>query len=419
MDHRRLSAVSFGHMAIDIMNSSVAMILAVLVVPFNLSNMEIAWGMMAFTLMGSLTQPAFGVLADRFGGRWLGAAGLLWTSTFYFAATFAQDFLTLIALMTVASLGSAAFHPQGAMNAGAAGRERATTGTSIFFLLGQMGLAFGPMIAGFLLEEIGMAGPRIMAVATLPFVAWMAVMLHRPLEKPKSEEAPAGPVKISPFRGGHVWPPTKPRRRGPGAERPRRTGQLYVLVAFAVLVALRASVHQIFYGLLPKYFADLGFSPSTFGLMVGVPSVAIALGSMTGGVLGDRYDQRKILMFALAAATPFSWLMLEIVDGWAFFPLAFAAGYMVGIPHSILVVMAQRFLPGRQGLASGAILGFTFAAGAFGMGVAGPIADYFSLAGVLHAVAVMPILAAGCAFFVRMGVPQPAPAVAPATGSAD
>ena len=191
------------------------------------------------------------------------------------------------------------------------------------------------------------------------------------------------------------------------------------LVAFAVLVALRASVHQIFYGLLPKYFADLGFSPSTFGLMVGVPSVAIALGSMTGGVLGDRYDQRKILIFALAAATPFSWLMLDIVDGWAFFPLAFAAGFMVGIPHSILVVMAQRFLPGRQGLASGAILGFTFAAGAFGMGVAGPIADYFTLAGVMHAVAVMPILAAGCAFFVRMGVAQPTPSVAPATGSAD
>lgn len=419
MDFRRLSAVSFGHMAIDIINASIAMILTVLVVPFNLSNSQIAWGGMIYQLMGSLTQPYFGVLADRFGGRWLGAVGLLWTSVFYFAATFSQNYITLIALMAVASLGSGAFHPQGAMNAGAAGRERRTTGTSIFFLLGQMGLAFGPMIAGFLLEEIGMLGPRIMAAATLPFVAWMAVGLHKPVEKPESEEAPAGPVKISPFRGGHVWPPTKARRRWPGAERPRRTGQLYVLVAFAVLVALRASVHQIFYGLLPKYFADLAFTPSQYGLMVGVPSVAIALGSMAGGVLGDRFDQRKILFTALLAATPFSWLMLDVVHGWAFFPLAFAAGFLVGIPHSILVVMAQRFLPGRQGLASGAILGFTFAAGAFGMGLAGPIADYYSLSAVMHTVAVMPLLAAACAIFVRAAETPAAPSVAPATGSAD
>ena len=141
MNLRRLSAVSFGHMAIDILNASIAMILAVLAVPFNITNAQIGLGGMAYALMGSLTQPFFGVLADRFGGRWLGAVGLLWTAVFYYAATFSQNYFTLITLMTVASLGSGAFHPQGAMNAGAAGGHRATTGTSVFFLLGQMGLA--------------------------------------------------------------------------------------------------------------------------------------------------------------------------------------------------------------------------------------------------------------------------------------
>ena len=67
---------------------------------------------MAYALMGSLSQPFFGVLADRFGGRWLGAVGLLWTAVFYYAATFSQNYFTLISLMTVASLGSGAFHPQ-------------------------------------------------------------------------------------------------------------------------------------------------------------------------------------------------------------------------------------------------------------------------------------------------------------------
>ena len=190
MNLRRLSAVSFGHMAIDILNASIAMILAVLAVPFNITNAQIGLGGMAYALMGSLTQPFFGVLADRFGGRWLGAVGLLWTAVFYYAATFSQNYFTLITLMTVASLGSGAFHPQGAMNAGAAGGHRATTGTSVFFLLGQMGLALGPMIAGVLLEEIWMLGPRIMAIATLPFVVWMAIGLRKPLVRVEEEPPP-------------------------------------------------------------------------------------------------------------------------------------------------------------------------------------------------------------------------------------
>ena len=303
--------------------------------PFNISNAQIGLGSMAYALMGSLSQPFFGVLADRFGGRWLGAIGLLWTAVFYYAATFSQNYFTLIALMTVASLGSGAFHPQGAMNAGAAGGHKATTGTSVFFLLGQMGLAIGPMVAGVLLEEIWMDGPRYMAVATLPFVVWMAYGLRKPLVRVQDEPAQARPVEQRPRSPIDADPALQSNRRWPA------------LVAFAVLVALRASVHQIFYGLLPKYFSDLGFSPREFGFMVGVPSVAIALGSMTGGILGDRYEQPKIVLWSLLAATPFSWLMLDIVEGWLFFPLAFAAGFLVGIPHSILVVMAQRF-PAQQ-----------------------------------------------------------------------
>ena len=412
MDTRRLSAVSFGHMAIDILNASIAMILAVLAVPFNLSNADIALGAMAYALMGSLTQPLFGILADRMGGRWLGAIGLLWTATFYYFATFSQSYIMLIALMTVASLGSGAFHPQGAMNAGAAGRQRASTSTSIFFLLGQMGLAFGPMIVGVLLEEVGMPGPRMMAVATLPFVVWMAFGLRKPLVRIEPKAAP--PSAGEQAGAGKTSSGVSASALGMQQANRRRS----VLVAFAVLVALRASVQQAFYGLLPKYFLDLGFSPSEFGFMVGVISVAVALGTMAGGILGDRFDQTKILLWSLLASAPFAWVILDIPHLWIFYPLAFMAGFLVGVPHSILVVMAQGFLPGRQGLASGAILGFTFAAGAVGMGVAGPVADIYTLSGVLHVIALLPVLAAICTFFMR--TPSSAtPAMAPAAGSAD
>lgn len=386
-------------MAIDILNASIAMILTVLVVPFNLSNAQIGLGVMIYSLMGSLSQPYFGWLADRFGGRWLGALGLLWTAGFYFAATFAQSYFTLILLMGIASLGSGAFHPQGAMNASAAGRRRASTATSVFFFLGQMGLAFGPMIAGLLLENIGMLGPRLMAFAALPFVLWMALGLRRRLGAATDEERAEEPATAASIGGS-------------GSQR-------WLLIgAFAVLVALRATVQQAYYGLLPKYLADLGFAPSEFGFMVGVFSVAVALGTMGGGILGDHYNQRKVLLWTLFASVPFSWLMLDLTSGWLFYALAFGAGFFVGAPHSILVVMTQRLLPQRQGLASGAILGFMFAAGAAGTGLAGWLADLTSLSAVIHAIALLPVIAGFCAFSLRSRR-QTAPAIRPAIGSAD
>ena len=65
MNLRRLSSVSLGHLAIDVLSSSVAMILTVLAVPFDLSNSQIGVGVMIYQLVGSLTQPFFGVLADQ------------------------------------------------------------------------------------------------------------------------------------------------------------------------------------------------------------------------------------------------------------------------------------------------------------------------------------------------------------------
>ena len=73
------------------------------------------------------------------------------------------------------------------------------------------------------------------------------------------------------------------------------------------------------------------------------------------------------------------------------------AGFLLNIPHSILVVMAQRLLPKRQGLASGAVLGFMFASGAAAGAVVGWISDFTGLDVALHGVTLLPILAGLCA----------------------
>lgn len=396
MNIKRLLTVSIGHFAVDVLSSSVAMILTVLAVPFAISNAEIGLGVMLYQLVGSLSQPFFGLLADRLSGRWLGAIGLLWTAFFYALGTYAQDYLFLLAMMTLASLGSGAFHPQGAMVAGAAGNHRASSATAIFFLLGQIGLATGPIIAGIVLQNLGLAGVRTVAVATLPVVALMAVVLHRPIKSQETTKT-APPVK-------GATPSSSVDRR------------LSVIVAFALLVALRATVQQAYYGLLPKFFADQGFEPATYGLLVGIFSTTLAIGTLAGGLMGDSMNHRKLLMWSSLLTTPFTYAML-FAGGWAYVILAGVAGFLVGIPHSILVIMAQQLLPRRQGLASGAVLGFMFATGAAGTGLAGYIADFTGMAAALQGVALLPAGAALSAFFLaRQPAPQADAVVSPVVG---
>jgi FSR family fosmidomycin resistance protein-like MFS transporter len=399
MNIKRLSAISIGHFAIDVLNSSVAMILTVLAVPFAISNAQIGLGVMLYQLVGSLSQPLFGWLADRLSGRWLGAIGLLWTAVFYALGTYAGNYMFLLLMMTLASLGSGAFHPQGAMVASAAGRTRASSATAVFFLLGQIGLAMGPIIAGIVLQNLGLAGVRTVALASLPIVALMAIVLHRPIE-PAQEQ---GAATVQPTKGA--------------APNPSLDRRLSVIVAFGILVALRATVQQSYYGLLPKFFADQGFAPATYGLLVGIFSTTLAIGTLVGGLMGDQMDQRRLLMWSMLFTTPFTYAML-FVNGWAYVFLAGVAGFLVGIPHSVLVVIAQKLLPKRQGLASGAVLGFMFATGAAGTGLAGYIADFTGMAASLHGVALLPLGAGISAFFLaKPPVAQPATVTSPVLGN--
>ncbi len=168
------------------------------------------------------------------------------------------------------------------------------------------------------------------------------------------------------------------------------------MVAFAILVALRSTVQQGYYGLLPKFFADQGYSSDEYGFLVGIFSVTLALGTLAGGFLGDRFEHRRLVAATLFLTAPFTWAML-LVHGPLYAVLAAIGGFLVGMPHSILVVMAQRLLPERQGLASGAVLGFMFATGAIGTGLAGWVADQVGLPPVMYAIGLLPLGAALCA----------------------
>ncbi len=369
-----LGAVAFGHCFIDILNSAIAIVLTALVVPFGLTNTQLAWGITTYFVAASLPMPLFGILADRWNGRWLSQFGLLWLTLVFFFIPFVSSYFWLMVMLTIGALGSAAFHASGTRTASLSGGLTYTgVSTAVFFFLGQVGLSTGPIVAGVIIKYLGMSGISYMALAVLPMYAVMQWALHRPM--------PLGAPSDPGARGGQAV----------------RTAMVIAPLVFILYVVMRSATLQNFMSLLPKYFADLGHDSAVYGTRTGALVLGGALGTLAGGILDAHVRRRWILLFSLWCSVPFLFVLLN-QDGWLYYLSATVAGFIMNTSHTIIVVQAQSMLPKREGLASGLVLGVMFASGSIMTGVAGLIADVWTLPGVMYTLAFLPLLSGALLF---------------------
>jgi FSR family fosmidomycin resistance protein-like MFS transporter len=352
------SAVAMSHFAVDFLNGQRAVILTFLSVPLGLTNTVLGFFSTLYVVTGALFQPVFGYFADRIGARWVVTGGLIWLSTFFTLALITPG-RSALWLLVLASLGSAAFHPAGTMQATLRGRThfsgRETTSAALFFFFGQSGSFMGPVVAGPLLDHFGLLGLLWLGGAVLI----VGLNAGRQLGQ-----------------GERFIPPTREVTQKTRSINGRIKKTLTLpFIAFALVAAFQAWSQQNIITFMPKYLHDLGVSASIYGLFSAFFVGGSAFGGTLGGGLADRLGRRWVIVGTLTLASiP---LYLISVVGWSawLYLLTPLAGAFTGGAHSILVVQAQRMLPGNMGLASGLILGFMFSAGALGTLLCGYLAD--------------------------------------------
>lgn len=376
MNKKRLTAASYGHFSIDILNSSVAIILTLAAAQFNLTIAQIGFGAMMYQMFAAMSQPLFGGLTDKLNGRWIGAVGVLWTAIFYAAASFMPTYPLFITLLMIGGLGSGAFHAAGMVNASVSGGAKAATATSYFFLGGQVGLALGPILAGVVIGSIGLAGMPLLALLAVPAVALMFMHMNDALPvAPKVARTENQTLRSS----------------------RTHTAAAILITAFVLFILLRSGTAQGYATLLPKFYESVGYSAAQFGLMLGLFNFAGAMGTLIGGYLGDRFNRRTIMIVASMLSVPFAYAMLYL-GGIGYIITATLAGILLSMPHSLLMVMSQEMAPNRRGLAGGLVLGFIFASGSFMAWLQSIAAEQYGLLAVLSVVAFLPFFAGLVAF---------------------
>lgn len=367
------SFISLSHFMVDVFNASRPVLLTYL----GLSESQIALFSTIYIWASALTQPVFGWISDRTGPRWLAAGGVLWMTVFYSLALALPGNLGLGCLI-VAAFGSSAFHPVGAVQAALRGRDlmkgREATTTSLFFTAGQLGHFIGPIITGFILAYLKIPGMYILPLVSIPIGFSLMSQLRDNTPHPQ----PAKTV----------------------VSRRSRAGIVFILVLMAV-AALQSWAQANMVNLIPKYIKDLGQGATIYGSMAGLFMGGSALGNMFGGYFADRHPKRFVAALALLFAAAPIYITSRI--GWSLwlYLLVPFAGAFTGAVHSIMVVLAQRIIPGGMALASGLILGFIFSAGALGLLYTGHLAELYGFPYVLTLTTGMVLVAAPLALLLK------------------
>ncbi len=306
---------------------------------------------MTYAIASSLLQPLLGYLADRYGRRVFLVAGPLLSGVFVSLVGWAPSFWTLIVVLALGGLGSAAFHPPGASYAARVGEGRGSgVRYSVFSFGGSAGYAVGPLIAVGLVGWLGMGG---LWVAMIPAIL-LTPLFYLALPSGRSERPahpPPHPTEILRLLAGPLG------------------------LVFGVS-ALMTWAQRTFLTLEPIIVDQMGGSEALGALVLSTYLAAQAAGTVTGGYLADRMDRGRLLLGLCALALPAHLAAVGLAPG-SFGGLAGAAlaGFFGMAVLPSIVVTAQEILPRSAAVGSGIVMGLAWATGSVGVLATGAFAD--------------------------------------------
>jgi FSR family fosmidomycin resistance protein-like MFS transporter len=349
--NRALVTLMLGHFTVDSYVGLLPVLYPLLIGRFHLNLETVGLVTLAYVGMSSVSQPIFGLLADRWGTRFTGLA-LVWTAATFAAVGFAPSFQWLLAIAFASGAGSAAFHPLGALTVRRLLPKRgASTAMSVYVTGGTVGLATGPIIG---IVAFGLFGMRGTALMLLPGLVIAAVLLFAMRRTPDSA--------------------TRATLQRSAA---RRVAMVPLLATIGVMASRSWTVVTL-QAFTPTWYHQLGYSPWFYGPLVTTLVMASAVGTVGCGTLADRFGRRTVILFSLVLSIP-AVLLFVLFPGPLGFLWAVLLGALAASTAPLMLMLAQELMAGRAGLASGLIMGLGFVAGAIGVPVTGAVADHLGL----------------------------------------
>jgi MFS transporter, FSR family, fosmidomycin resistance protein len=118
---------------------------------------------------------------------------------------------------------------------------------------------------------------------------------------------------------------------------------------------------------------------------------AFAIGTVAGGLFGDRFGRKYVIWFSILGAAPFA-LLMPHMDLLFTLVCAFFSGLIIASAFSSIVVYATDLMPERTGMIAGVFYGLMFGLGGLGSAFFGWLADLTSVRYIFEVSAYLPLL---------------------------
>jgi FSR family fosmidomycin resistance protein-like MFS transporter len=382
-----LLAVSVCHLLNDTVQSLLPAVYPLLRSTFRLDFGQV--GLIAFTstFTSSLLQPLVGLYSDRHPKPYFLAAGMGVTLTGILTLAISPSYAIVLIAAGLIGTGSAVFHPESSRVARMASGGQHGFAQSIFQVGGNAGSALGPLLAAFVLSEgqTSIAWFSILALVAMALLFRIGYWAHRyRLARPAATTVP---LSTHVTGSVHAHPSALPSRKIALA-----MGVLIVLIFSKFFYLASLTSYYTFY-LMGRFHISVRSAQIYLFVFLG----AVAVGTLIGGSIGDRFGRKFVIWWSILGVLPFSLLLPYANLFWTSI-LSVVIGIILASAFPAIIVYAQDLVPTKIGAVSGLFFGLAFGLGGIGAALLGKLADHTSINFVYHVCAFLPALGILTAF---------------------
>lgn len=381
-----LFAISFSHLLNDLMQSVIPAIYPLLKTNYALNFTQIGIITLVFQLTASILQPFVGLYTDKKPNPRSLAIGMMFTFLGLLCLANASDFYYILASVSLIGMGSSIFHPEASRVAHLASGGKKGLAQSIFQVGGNAGSAAGPLLAAAIVipfgqKYIGWFG--VLAIFGMLILLYVGQWYQNNMQFKNTKKTAQNE-----------------RRTKPELSKNKVTisiGILLVLIFSKYFYMASMTSYFTFY-LMDKF--DVSVQQSQIYLFAFLVSVAV--GTILGGPLGDRYGRKLIIWVSILGAAPFT-LLLPYMGLSMTIVLAIIIGLIISSAFSAILVYATDLIPGKVGLVAGLFFGFAFGMGGVGSAFLGWLADRTSIEYVYKICSFLPLIGIITYFLPNVG----------------
>jgi MFS transporter, FSR family, fosmidomycin resistance protein len=273
-----LWSISFCHLINDMLQSLLAAIYPTLKADLHLDFAQIGLVTFAYQLTASILQPVVGLSADRKPLPFSLPGGTLFTFTGLLVLSWAQSYAVLLVGACILGVGSSVFHPESSRVARMASGGRHGLAQSLFQVGGNVGSALGPVGAAIVVLRWGQRSLGLFALLALVSTA---VLTGVGLWYKRHGVSRLAASRVS----------TTAARSAATVSRAQMSTSIAVLLAliFSKFVYLASFTSYYTFYLIHRF--DVSVRNAQLHLFA--LFAAVAVGTISGGPLGDRIGRKR------------------------------------------------------------------------------------------------------------------------------